>query len=102
MIPDSVTSRENKLPLELRGQYLLPYLCERVTDARGNKLTGFGVLDENSYCIPGAEVQERFGRGKKEYPIIKGTQGHLPFATGSGKSTKVIDCLLRGGGIDPI
>jgi hypothetical protein len=91
---------EDKLPLELRGQFLLPYLMSKVKDARNNELTSFDNLDENSFCVPGTRVEERFGRGKKEYPIIKGTQGHLPFSTGSGKSTKVIDCLLRGGGKD--
>jgi len=100
-------ANEDKLPLELRGQFLLPFLMGKVKDARGNALSSFDVLDENSFCIKGFRKESRWGK-EKEYPIIQGTQGHLAFSTGSGKSTKVINCICRGGGkdgkggIDPI
>jgi len=48
------------------------------------------------------EFTKNFFGPDKYKPVIIGNQGHLPFATGIGKTTKVINCLCRGGEHDEI
>jgi hypothetical protein len=97
-ISASIRQQEDKLPVELRGQFLLPDCFSKVKDARGNAFD-VDMMDENWFCLPDFREESRWGR-KKQFPIIKQGQGHLPFPTGSGKSTKTIDCIVRGGGAD--
>ncbi|CAG8597648.1 11007_t:CDS:2 [Paraglomus occultum] len=70
-IPKDKTNAEEKLDISQRGTHLLKFFYEKNKDGK----------EEPTEVIGGD----------------KGTAGHLAIGTGIGKSTKVVNCLCKGG-----
>jgi hypothetical protein len=102
-IDEELKKNEELLPLAKRGQYLLPFSFTKVRDVGGHELKNLDNLETNGFCQAEMVEETLFGGlVKKNLPQIKGTQGHFPFPTGSGKSTKVVACMKRGGEKDGV
>lgn len=113
-VPREIAEKEEKLSKAEKGTYQLPYFYEmndNFDPAKptfcSNEFTLETMLDKNGEPIVknGREVKERVlpklylseddRRNKKINS--KAIQGNLAFGTGVGKTTKIINCLVRGG-----
>jgi len=90
------------LDLEVRGQYLIPFSYQKAAEGGGYQFNPDDLSSPTNFCQARLELTKSVFGPDKYKPVIVGTQGHLPFATGIGKTTKVINCLCRGGKYDEI
>jgi hypothetical protein len=105
IIDKKTTDLENDLHISQKGTYLLEFFYKKSKDANNfpfnpkdlNRETSFCRIGTRTFVIPGG----RFSKDKtKTVPAIggdKGTAGHLAIGTGVGKTTKLVNCLVRGG-----
>jgi hypothetical protein len=78
----------------------------RTKDANGEPIKPDDIKIGNDHVFCKTKIVKEkpffFSSLVKEYPVIDGEQGHLPFATGIGKTTKVVNDFVRGGTKDEI
>ena len=106
-IDPAVINNEKNLPRERKGTYLLKDAFSRTKNATNNPISPDDIRIDNypnTFCKVEIVKEKPFFWSSlvKEFPVIKGEQGHLPFATGIGKTTKVVNCIVRGGVKDEI
>ncbi|MCE8167880.1 MAG: hypothetical protein I3275_04635 [Candidatus Moeniiplasma glomeromycotorum] len=108
-LPKEKTTAEDKLHISQKGAYLLDFFYKKSKDGKGYPFNPDKLTDPNiHFCQIGTKMVKKFkkkmmGRGEwieEPTEVIggdKGNSGHLAIGTGIGKTTKLINCLVKGG-----
>ncbi|CAH1757452.1 4581_t:CDS:2 [Entrophospora sp. SA101] len=108
-LPKEKTNAENNLHISQKGAYLLDFFYKKSKDGKGYPFNPDKLTDPNiHFCQIGKKSVKRFvksglmGKVKEVEEVIeviggdKGNSGHLAIGTGIGKTTKLINCLVKG------
>lgn len=110
-LPKDKTTAEDKLHISQKGAYLLDFFYKKSKDAKGYPFNPDKLTDPNiHFCQIGTKTVKKFVKGgvfagkdkwvEETIEVIggdKGNAGHLAIGTGIGKTTKLINCLVKGG-----
>ncbi|RHZ37200.1 hypothetical protein [endosymbiont GvMRE of Glomus versiforme] len=109
-LPKDKTNAEDKLHISQKGAYLLDFFYKKSKDAKGYAFNPDKLTDKDiHFCQIGTRTVRKFVKGgftskdkwvEETIEVIggdKGNAGHLAIGTGIGKTTKLINCLVKGG-----